>query len=70
MIWQNMSGINAINFYSPTLFSDIGVTDTSFYTGIYGVLKAVASLVFFAFLVDSVGRRLPLLIGASLSGFW
>ncbi|KAK7462368.1 hypothetical protein VKT23_007969 [Stygiomarasmius scandens] len=69
MIWQNMSGINAINFYSPTLFSDIGVTDTSFYTGIYGVLKAVASLVFFAFLVDSVGRRLPLLIGASLSGF-
>ncbi|KIK54764.1 hypothetical protein GYMLUDRAFT_176782 [Collybiopsis luxurians FD-317 M1] len=68
MIWQNMSGINAINFYSPTLFADIGISNTSLYTGIYGVLKALASLVFFAFLVDSLGRRLPLIWGGTLSG--
>lgn len=68
MMWQNMSGINALNFYSPTLFAEIGITDTSLYTGIYGVLKAVASLVFFIFLVDTLGRRPPLFFGGIMSG--
>jgi hypothetical protein len=45
-----MSGINAINYYSPTLFASVGVSDTSLYTGIYGLLKAAASVVFFIFL--------------------
>ncbi|KAE9392752.1 general substrate transporter [Gymnopus androsaceus JB14] len=58
---------NAINFYSPTLFADIGVSNTSLYTGVYGVLKAAASLVFFSFLVDSLGRRIPLIWGGTLS---
>jgi hypothetical protein len=53
----DMSGINAINYYSPTLFASVGVTDTSLYTGIYGVLKAAASIIFFTFLV----RFLPIL---------
>ncbi|GAA5845743.1 hypothetical protein JCM11251_007295 [Rhodosporidiobolus azoricus] len=68
MMWQNMSGINALNYYSPTLFASVGIEDTSLYTGIYGVLKAAASIVFFIFLVDTVGRRLPLIIGAIGSG--
>ncbi|KAK4700479.1 hypothetical protein P7C70_g5766, partial [Phenoliferia sp. Uapishka_3] len=68
MMWQNMSGINAINFYSPTLFAEIGIKDTALYTGIYGVLKALASLVFFAFLVDTWGRRPPLFFGGIASG--
>ncbi|GAA6027293.1 hypothetical protein JCM8097_002566 [Rhodosporidiobolus ruineniae] len=68
MMWQNMSGINAINYYSPTLFASVGVTDTSLYTGIYGVLKAAASIVFFIFLVDTWGRRPPLMFGATMSG--
>ncbi|KAM0752230.1 putative hexose transport-related protein [Meredithblackwellia eburnea MCA 4105] len=68
MMWQNMSGINSINYYSATLFADIGVQDTALYTGIYGVLKAIASLVFFAFLVDTWGRRPPLFMGGIMSG--
>jgi len=68
MMWQNMSGINAINLYSPTLFKAIGIQDTGLYTGIFGVLKAVASLVFFIFLVDTWGRRPPLMFGAITSG--
>ncbi len=63
-----MSGINAINLYSPTLFRAIGIADTGLYTGIFGVLKAVASLVFFIFLVDTWGRRPPLMFGAITSG--
>ncbi|KAJ8295108.1 putative quinate permease [Rhodotorula toruloides] len=70
MAAQNMSGINSINYYSPTLFSSIGITDVTLYTGIYGVIKAASSLVFFAFLVDTVGRRLPLILGGTCSGFF
>ncbi|GAA5942507.1 hypothetical protein JCM10213_004798 [Rhodosporidiobolus nylandii] len=68
MMWVHMSGINAINYYSPTLFASVGVTDTSLYTGIYGVLKAAASIIFFVFLVDTWGRRGPLMFGAIASG--
>ncbi|BGP31937.1 hypothetical protein JCM10296v2_003716 [Rhodotorula toruloides] len=64
------SGINSINYYSPTLFSSIGITDVTLYTGIYGVIKAASSLVFFAFFVDTVGRRLPLILGGTCSGFF
>lgn len=67
---MTMFNEQALNYYSPTLFADIGVTNTSLYTGIYGILKAIASLIFFAFFVDSVGRRLPLIWGGTLSGLW
>jgi len=35
-------------------------------TGIYGVVKTATSLFYVGFLVDRVGRRLPLLVGALL----
>ncbi|CED84031.1 mfs quinate transporter [Phaffia rhodozyma] len=63
MLFQNMVGTNAINYYSPTIFKSIGVSNTSLYTGIFGALKAAASVVFLGFLVDRLGRRLPLLVG-------
>lgn len=65
--WQNTSGINAINYYSPTVFKSIGVTGTNtslLTTGIFGVLKAVFTLVWLFFLIDNLGRRLLLMIGA------
>src|SRR4051794_12712372 len=40
--WQNTSGINAINYYSPTIFKSIGITGTNtslLTTGIFGVIK-------------------------------
>lgn len=66
-LWQNGSGINAINYYSPTVFHSIGITGTNtslFTTGIFGVVKTVLSLIFLVFLIDRVGRRLLLLIGS------
>ncbi|CAE6451579.1 unnamed protein product [Rhizoctonia solani] len=67
MMCQNLTGMNAINYYSPTIFSSIGITGTSnslFATGIYGVVKMVATLVALVWLVDRVGRRKPLIAGA------
>ncbi|KAJ5676014.1 general substrate transporter [Penicillium macrosclerotiorum] len=61
--WQNGSGINAINYYSPTIFSSIGVSNVNVMTGIFGVIKAVMTFVWLLFLVDQLGRRKLLLIG-------
>ncbi|KAK8194789.1 general substrate transporter [Phyllosticta capitalensis] len=66
-MWQNGSGINAINYYSPTVFKSIGLTgeNSSFLTtGIFGVVKTVVTFIWLFFLIDNVGRRNMLLIGA------
>lgn len=66
-MWQNGSGINAINYYSPRVFASIGVngTSTSFLTtGIFGVVKTVFTIVWILFLIDHLGRRKLLMFGA------
>lgn len=67
--WQNGSGINAINYYSPTIFTSIGVSDADvgWMTGIFGVIKAVMTFVWLLFLVDQLGRR-NLLLGGAITG--
>lgn len=54
-IWQNGTGINAINYYSPTIFKSIGITGTNtglFTTGIFGVIKTTFTLIWIFFLID------------------
>ncbi|KAL2811410.1 general substrate transporter [Aspergillus granulosus] len=67
--WQNGSGINAINYYSPTIFTSIGVSSSAvgWMTGIFGVIKAVMTFVWLLFLVDQLGRR-NLLLGGAITG--
>lgn len=58
-------------YYAPEIFALIGVSGGSsslLTTGIYGVVKTVTTIFYVGFLVDRVGRRLPLLIGATLQG--
>ncbi|KAK7914045.1 quinate permease [Apiospora marii] len=65
--WQNGSGINAINYYSPTVFSSIGITGTNsglLTTGIFGVVKTVTTVVWLLYLIDQLGRRKLLMYGA------
>lgn len=70
------SRINAINYYSPTVFKAIGFTGTSVQllaTGVYGLVKMAATLAFVTLIVDRVGRRPALLagsIGAGLAMFY
>ncbi|KAF2803845.1 quinate permease [Mytilinidion resinicola] len=67
-LFQNGSGINAINYYSPTVFKSIGVqgTNTGFLTtGIFGVVKTVLTFIWLLFLIDKLGRRKLLMIGAT-----
>jgi hypothetical protein len=67
-LFQNGSGINAINYYSPTVFKSIGITGTNtgfFTTGLFGVVKTVLTIIWLLFLIDKLGRRKLLMIGAA-----
>lgn len=51
-LWQNGSGINAINYYSPTIFKSIGVEGTNaslLTTGVFGCVKTVCTFVWLLF---------------------
>lgn len=66
---QNLSGASAINYYSPTLFGSLGVADIPLYTGIYGLVKAIASIIYYIFFIDVLGRRNPVLVSSAACSF-
>ncbi|RSL45510.1 hypothetical protein CEP54_014231 [Fusarium duplospermum] len=64
MICQQMTGVNAVNYYAPQIFGNLGMTGTEtslFATGVYGVVKVVGCAIFLVFAADSLGRRRSLL---------
>ncbi|KAJ5911337.1 Quinate permease [Penicillium subrubescens] len=64
MICQQMTGTNAINYYSPQIFKNLGIVGNAtnlFATGVYGIVKMVSCGVFLVFVADSLGRRRSLL---------
>lgn len=66
IFFKTFSGTQAVNYYSPIIFEQLGFEGTQnslFATGIYGTCKFVFTLIFGFFIVDRVGRRLPLMIG-------
>lgn len=69
-MFQNGSGINAVNYYSPTIFKSLGIvgTNTGFLTtGLFGVVKTCLTLIWLFVLIDRLGRR-NLLLGGALGG--
>lgn len=66
-IFQNGTGINAINYYSPTIFKSIGITGNNtglLTTGIFGVIKTIGALFWAFFVIDRFGRRGILIVGS------
>ncbi|KAJ3732498.1 general substrate transporter [Lentinula guzmanii] len=64
MFFQQWTGTNAINYFSPEIFTGLGITGTSstlFATGIYGVVISVGLVLMFA--VESFGRKKCLIVG-------
>ncbi|RJE23707.1 MFS quinate transporter [Aspergillus sclerotialis] len=64
MICQQMTGTNAINYYAPQIFKNLGVKGNAtnlFATGVYGIIKMSGCAVFLVFVADSLGRRRSLL---------
>lgn len=64
MVCQQMTGTNAINYYAPLIFGDLGMPSATaglFATGIYGVVKMTTCAAFLLLAADSLGRRRSLL---------
>lgn len=68
MIFQQLSGINAVIFYSGDIFKAAGSTlDPKVATIIVGVVQVVVTYISSA-VVDRVGRKVLLLLSASIMG--
>lgn len=73
MFGQNLTGINGINFYTPEIFKSIGFSGTKLVllaSGMYALVKTVATILALVFFIDRVGRRKLLLassVGTSLA---
>ncbi|KAJ0106901.1 MFS quinate transporter [Diaporthe amygdali] len=72
MFWQQWTGTNSINYYSPQIFKSVGLTSSSaglFATGIYGVVKVVFTSLGLMFGVEQAGRKWSLICGAAGQAF-
>lgn len=67
-LFHKLTGTDSLNYFAPRIFEMIGVGDSQslLTTGVYGLVKFVTTIYYVAYLVDRVGRRLPLIIGASI----
>ncbi|KAJ7288041.1 general substrate transporter [Mycena rebaudengoi] len=66
MFGQQWTGTNAINYFSPQIFANLGISGTTaglFATGVYGVVKVIAVSLVLAFAVEGLGRKKCLIIG-------
>ncbi|POY72650.1 hypothetical protein BMF94_4478 [Rhodotorula taiwanensis] len=69
MIFFQWSGTNAINYYSPKIFATLGFKGTSvklFATGVYGIVRTVATIISMLFFTDRFGRVSMLLCGGGI----
>ncbi|GAM41025.1 hypothetical protein TCE0_041r13827 [Talaromyces pinophilus] len=68
-LFHKFTGTDSLNYYAPEIFALIGVSGNSttlLDTGVYGIVKLVTTIFYVSYLVDRIGRRRPLLIGATL----
>ncbi|KAJ6623978.1 general substrate transporter [Mycena sp. CBHHK59/15] len=66
MFFQQWTGTNAINYFSPQIFASLGINGTTaglLATGVYGVVKVVSVAMVLAFAVEGIGRKKCLIIG-------
>ncbi|KAF9889775.1 hypothetical protein FE257_006865 [Aspergillus nanangensis] len=66
MFFQQFMGCNAMIYYAPTIFGQLGLdgnTTSLLATGVYGIVNCLSTLPAL-FLIDKVGRRVLLMSGA------
>jgi sugar porter (SP) family MFS transporter len=67
MIAQQTSGTLSFTYYAPIFFELVGLSGVStglFATGVYGIVKTVSTVIAILFLIERIGRRWSLIIGA------
>ncbi|KAL4971782.1 general substrate transporter [Aspergillus desertorum] len=71
MFFQQFMGCNAIIYYAPTIFAQLGLdgnTSSLLATDVYGIVNCLSTLPAL-FSIDKVGRRVLLMAGATGTGF-
>lgn len=71
MIFQNLVGLNALNYFSPIIFMSAGFTSVSaslFLTGLFGLVKLVTALLFMFIFIRVRGNRFWLQLGSAIMG--
>ncbi|KAK7207551.1 putative MFS sugar transporter [Myxozyma melibiosi] len=66
MFFQQFMGCNALIYYAPTIFAQLGLdsnTNSLLATGVYGIINCLATFIALA-LIDKIGRRVLLMVGA------
>lgn len=66
MVFFQMAGTNAVNYYSPLIFQSFGLNSSSaklFATGVYGVVRFCATVIAMLLFTDRFGRRTMLVYG-------
>jgi len=67
MVFQQFSGINAVLYYAPSIFADLGLssnTTSLLATGVVGIVMLTATIPALLY-IDKVGRR-PILTGGAI----
>lgn len=67
MFFQQFIGCNAIIYYAPTIFGQLGLSDTTtslLGTGLYGIVNTLSTIPA-VLLIDKVGRKPLLMCGAA-----
>lgn len=68
-LFHKFTGTDSLNYFAPEIFEMIGVQSgslTLLTTGVYGLVKLATTIIYVAYIVDRVGRRKPLMVGAVL----
>ncbi|KAK2028423.1 quinate permease [Colletotrichum zoysiae] len=68
-LFHKLTGTDSLNYFAPQIFAMIGVpagSSSLLTTGVYGVVKLATTIIYVTVIVDRVGRRLPLMIGATI----
>ncbi|KAF7556482.1 hypothetical protein G7046_g6295 [Stylonectria norvegica] len=66
MFWQQWTGINAVLYYAPTIFKQLGMTENTtslLATGVVGIVMFIATVPAVLW-IDRVGRKPVLIVGA------
>lgn len=70
-VFHKLTGTDSLNYFAPQIFAMVGVPKGSgslLTTGVYGIVKVITTLAYVTVIVDRIGRRLPLIVGALIQG--
>ncbi|GJE99916.1 MFS sugar transporter [Phanerochaete sordida] len=65
-VFGQFSGINVINYFGPSMYQALGLSpgQSLLVQGIYGAVGPITNFFFITLILDTVGRKKPLMFGA------